>query len=74
MTTADLDALVLRANRAGHNSIAEYALELEGALQECARLSGADLSEGFPTWPSLPVFVVEEVRQLRADYDDALGR
>jgi len=32
MTTADLDALVLRANRAGHNSIAEYALALERAL------------------------------------------
>jgi len=32
MTTADLDQLVLRANHAGHNSIAEYAQELVKAL------------------------------------------
>lgn len=32
ITTAELDALVLRANNAGHNSIAEYALWLERAL------------------------------------------
>ena len=36
MTTADLDALVLRANRAGHSSIAEYALELERVLAKIA--------------------------------------
>ena len=36
MTTADLDALVLRANRAGHDSIAEYALELERVLAKIA--------------------------------------
>ena len=41
MTTADLDALVLRANRAGHNSIAEYALALERAL-----IAIADIESG----------------------------
>jgi hypothetical protein len=36
MTTAELDALVVRANRAGHNSIAEYALALERTLRTIA--------------------------------------
>jgi hypothetical protein len=41
------------------------------ALRECARLSGADLSGGFPTWPDLPTFTVQCVQELRDDYDAA---
>lgn len=44
---------------------------LREALRECTRLSGADLSGGFPTWPDLPDFAVQEVKQLRDDYDEA---
>lgn len=49
---------------------ADYEAELQRcreALRECVRLSGADLSGGFPTWPELPEFAVQEVRQLRED-------
>lgn len=56
------------------NSVEELRAEikrLNDALRECARLSGADLSGGFPTWPELPEFAVQEVRQLREDYDEA---
>ena len=43
MTTAELDALVLRANNAGHNSIAEYAIALEQLIQELyERVSGLE--------------------------------
>lgn len=41
------------------------------ALEKCCRLSGADLSDGFPTWPPLDEFAVQEVGRLRADYDEA---
>jgi hypothetical protein len=44
---------------------------LREALRECARLSGADLSGGFPTWPELPTFAVQSVAELREDYSDA---
>lgn len=49
-------------------SAEEYIARLEAALRECVKLSGADLSDGFPTWPELPEFAVQEVRQLREDY------
>lgn len=42
---------------------------LETSLRECSRLAGADLSDGFPSWPALSDFAVSEVRQLREDYD-----
>lgn len=41
------------------------------ALEECVRLSGADLSGGFPTSPDLPTYAVQCVRELREDYDAA---
>jgi hypothetical protein len=44
---------------------------LRDALRECVRLSGEDLSDGFPTWPELPDLAVEVVKQLRDDYDEA---
>lgn len=43
---------------------------LRKALKECCRLSGADLSDGFPTWPELPEFAVQCVQTLRIDCDD----
>ena len=42
----------------------------KAALEECCRLSGADLSDGFPTLPELPEFAVECVQTLRIDADD----
>lgn len=51
-----------------------YVARLEEALRECARLSGADLSGGFPTRPELPEYAVQEVKQLRDDYDEACER
>lgn len=42
------------------------------ALVKCAELAGADLSGGIPTWPSLDVWAVDQVRELRKDYDDSL--
>jgi hypothetical protein len=41
------------------------------ALRECARLSGADLSGGFPTHPPIHEYAVQQVGQLREDYDEA---
>lgn len=35
--------------------------------------SGGDMSDGIPSWPPLPAWAVEEVRQLRADYDEAIS-
>jgi hypothetical protein len=51
-----------------------YIARLEEALRECVRLSGADLSGGFPTWPELPEFAVQEVRQMREDYNECMER
>jgi hypothetical protein len=47
-----------------------YVARLEEALRECVRLSGADLSDGFPTWPELPEFAVQEVKELRDCYEE----
>jgi hypothetical protein len=46
-----------------------YIERLEEALRECVRLSGADLSDGFPTWPELPEFAVQEVKELKEIYE-----
>lgn len=43
------------------------------ALVMCAELAGADMSGGIPTWPSLEVWAVEQVRELRKDYDESGG-
>jgi len=43
------------------------------ALIRCAELAGADMSGGVPTWPSLDVWAVQEVEQLRKDYDEAIS-
>jgi hypothetical protein len=43
------------------------------ALIECAEAAGADLSSGIPTWPGLEVWALEQVKQLRRDYDESLG-
>lgn len=64
-----------RWREAKRRRIRELEAELEShreALRECVRLSGADLSGGFPTRPSLPAFAVQQVRELRDDYDAAL--
>ena len=45
---------------------------LRDALYECAVVSGADVSDGPPTWPDVDVWALAEVRQLREDYDNAL--
>lgn len=45
---------------------------LREALVQCATISGADVSDGPPTWPSVDVWAVQEVTQLRQDYDEAL--
>lgn len=46
--------------------------DYRAALIRCAELAGADLSGGIPSWPSLQVFAIRAVEQLRADYDEAL--
>ncbi len=45
---------------------------LRAALIRCAELSGADMTDGVPDWPSLEVWAVRCVEQLRADYDEVL--
>lgn len=50
----------------------EEIARMHDALRECTILSGADVSDGFPTWPDLPTFAVREVAQARTDYDDLL--
>lgn len=41
------------------------------ALIECARQSGADVTDGAPTWPPVNEWAVRCVRELREDYDAA---
>lgn len=43
------------------------------ALIDCAIAAGADVSGGIPTWPSLEVWALQEVKQLRSDYDEAIS-
>lgn len=52
----------------------QHIKKLEEALREVTRLSGTDLSDGFPTWPPLHEFAVQEIKQLREDYDEACER
>lgn len=40
------------------------------ALMACAEIAGDDVSGGIPTWPAVEVWAVEQVRQLRKDYDE----
>lgn len=49
------------------------AARLRLALIECATAAGADVSDGPPTWPPVDEWAVQEVKQMRADYeaDDA---
>lgn len=79
MTLQETLAFNARIRAAGCHGTRGYALHLEAenerlrdALRECARLSGADLSDGFPTWPPLHEFAVQEVKQMREDYDESL--
>ncbi|MEA2495769.1 MAG: hypothetical protein QOJ29_3680 [Thermoleophilaceae bacterium] len=44
--------------------------EAREALYECAKISGADVSDGAPTWPPIEQWAVEEVAQLRRDCDE----
>jgi hypothetical protein len=44
---------------------------LAEALFECAKIAGADVSDGPPTWPSVDVWAKQEVQRLRDDYDEA---
>lgn len=44
---------------------------LRAALVRCATVSGADVSDGPPTWPSVDEWAVQEVQRLRDDYDDS---
>lgn len=44
------------------------------ALIECATASGADVSDGPPTWPAVDVWAVEEVKRLREDCDEEAER
>lgn len=44
--------------------------QLEAALFECAKLSGADVSDGPPGWPDIATWAVEEVGQARRDCDE----
>lgn len=39
------------------------------ALIECATASGADVSDGPPGWPPVDEWAVQEVKQMRADYE-----
>jgi hypothetical protein len=58
---AELKRIIDNWNRAG------------GALFECAKIAGADISGGIPTLPPLHEWAVREVTELRADYDEALA-
>lgn len=50
----------------------ERVRTLEAALYRCAELAGADTSGGAPTWPPIEQWAVQEVEQLRVDYENAL--
>lgn len=43
------------------------------ALIQCATEAGADVSGGVPGWPDAAEWAVEEVRELRATYDEDPG-
>ena len=47
--------------------------DYRAALIRCAELAGADLSGGIPTWPSLQVFAIRAVEELRRDYDEVIS-
>jgi hypothetical protein len=47
--------------------------KLKEALFECAKRSGADISDGAPTWPPIHDWAVQQVTELRADYDEAIS-
>lgn len=44
------------------------------ALVACAEAAGEDMSGGIPSWPALEVWALNAVRELRKDYDEAVGR
>lgn len=54
-----------------YEALREELEEANAALFECARLSGADTSDGVPTWPKLPLYARGCVANLREDYDKA---
>jgi len=43
---------------------------LKEALFACAKLSGADVSDGPPGWPDIATWAIEEVGQARKDCDE----
>lgn len=58
---------------AEHRGVLDVLKRLEAALVRCAEVSGADMSDGAPTWPDVDVWAVQEVEQLRKDYDEAIS-
>lgn len=55
--------------QAERDALAESERLIE-ALIECAVASGADVSGGIPTYPPVDVWAVQEVKQLRKDYEE----
>lgn len=50
-------------------ALATEITRLRDGLEECALESGADVSDGVPTWPDIVAWAVESVRELRQVYD-----
>lgn len=55
------------------SDLREKLAAAEKALWRCVELSGADTSDGIPTWPALPDLAIEEVGRLRAEHDEVIG-
>lgn len=75
MTREQLRDEAVRQARIANGAMAEAdALRAEcrryrDALIKCATVSGADVSGGVPTWPSVDEWAVQEVQELRDNYD-----
>jgi len=52
--------------------IQKEIIRLKRALFECAMYSGEDTSDGAPTEPTIDVWTVRAVKNLREEYDDCL--
>lgn len=65
------DEFTIDAKHKANSLVAEHE-RYRTALEECARLSGADMSDGVPTWPPIEEWAVRCVKELREAYDEAL--